>query len=183
MLESPTIKHQLVFVYNVFSVVVTTVWTNSVRKLRLMTLRTNWKSRSAHLHIRRLSASSLCFWCFPLRYCHCRHLLITLSDFVYLRVTTINYSFAHAYCQAFSRLFYNYPSAVVGTVPNWLTGHQIIHVRGQYVHLKHPGIQPGFVDIIHKRQSVPFVSLGFPQNFPTSLAETQYPQVFRRPIL
>ena len=41
MLESPTIKHQLVFVYNVFSVVVTTVWTNSVRKLRLMTLRTN----------------------------------------------------------------------------------------------------------------------------------------------
>lgn len=39
--ESLAIKKQLVFTYNVFAVVVTTVRTNSVRKLRLMTLRTN----------------------------------------------------------------------------------------------------------------------------------------------
>ena len=66
--------------HNIFTVIVIAVRANSVRKLWLVALRTNRKSRCFHLHVRRSSLISSCFWSFSLRYCHVLHLLAPMCD-------------------------------------------------------------------------------------------------------
>ena len=60
----------------ILTIVIVAVRANSVRKLWLVALWTNWKSRCFHLHVRRSSLISFCLWSFPLRYCHFLHLLL-----------------------------------------------------------------------------------------------------------